>query len=121
VRIILIVDDRPEIRELVEVTLGMDGYHIVQASDRETALKKAKETSPDLVILDVMMGGDEDGYDVCRQLKARPETGNSKIIMLTAKARDIDRKAGIDAGADGYFTKPFSPLELMDKVEELLG
>jgi DNA-binding response OmpR family regulator len=120
-RTILIVDDRREIRELVEVTLGTDEYHIVQASDREAALAKARETGPDLVILDVMMSGDNDGYEVCRTLKDHPETKGCKIIMLTAKARDIDRQAGINAGADGYFTKPFSPLELMDKVEELLG
>ena len=118
---ILIVDDKADVRELVEVTLGISDFRIVMASNGVGAIEKAREVHPDLVILDVIMDDDMDGFEVCRALKGDPETADSHVIMLTARARDGDREKGMDAGADDYLTKPFSPLELMNKVEDILG
>ena len=118
---IMIVDDKADVRELVEVTLGISDFRIVMASDGKSAIEKAREVRPDLVILDVIMGDDMDGFEVCKALKTDPETAEVHVIMLTARARDGDRERGLDAGADDYLTKPFSPLELMNKVEDILG
>ena len=118
---IMIVDDQLEIRDLVEVTLGIGDYRIVKAADGDSAKKAAKETHPDLIILDVMMGGKMEGYDVCRDLKKDPRTSDCRVIMLTGRTEELDRERGMEAGADDYFTKPFSPLELINKVEEFLG
>lgn len=118
---ILIVDDQSEVRELVEVTLRIGDYQILQAASGEQALETARSEKPDLILLDVMMPGEIDGIDVCRQLKGDPETAGMAIVMLTAKSQDADVAAGREAGADDYFSKPFSPLELMQKVEEILS
>ena len=118
---ILIVDDQREVRELVEVTLNIGSYEIHKAADGESALRIASEVRPDLIILDVMMPGGMDGYEVCRRLRSNPETSGSSILMLTARGQEGDRQKGKDAGADDYFAKPFSPLELLNKVEAILG
>jgi DNA-binding response OmpR family regulator len=118
---ILVVDDQLEVRELVEATLNIGDYEIHKAGDGESALKMAAETHPDLIILDVMMPGSIDGYEVCRRLRANPETATSSIVMLTARGQEADRQKGKEVGADDYFAKPFSPLELLNKVEEMLG
>jgi len=118
---ILIVDDQLEVRELVEVTLNIGDYRIFKAADGKSALEIARDAKPDLVILDVMMPGNIDGYEVCRRLKSDPTTASSRIVMLTARGRDADRDQGKEVGADDYFVKPFSPLELLNKVEEILG
>ncbi|MCH8326121.1 MAG: response regulator [Bacteroidetes bacterium] len=119
---ILIVDDQDEVRELVEVTLRIGDFKILQAENGPKALEIARAEKPELILLDVMMpGGSIDGFEVCEQLKKDPETEGIIIIMLTAKGQDIDKQRGREVGADDYFTKPFSPLELMDKVEEVLG
>ena len=118
---IMIVDDQAEIRELVEITLGISDYNIVTAADGESAKAAARKAQPDLIILDVMMGGRMEGYEVCRDLKADPATADCRVIMLTGRAEEVDRERGLQAGADDYFTKPFSPLELINKVEEMLG
>jgi two-component system phosphate regulon response regulator PhoB len=118
---ILIVDDHKEIRRLVEITLRVEDYQILQAKNGEEAIKIAKAEKPDLVIMDVMMPGKIDGVEATRILKNYPETKACTIIMLTSKSDEEDVKKGLDAGADDYFTKPFSPLELIKKVEEVLG
>ena len=118
---ILIVDDHVEIRKLVEITLRVEDYQILQAENGEEAIKIEKAEKPDLIIMDVVMPGKIDGIEATRILKNDPETKKCPIIMLTSKDDEEDVKRGLDAGADDYFTKPFSPLELIKKVEEVLG
>jgi two-component system, OmpR family, phosphate regulon response regulator PhoB len=119
---ILIVDDQPAVRELVSVTLEIGPYMIRTAENGDQALAIAREELPDLMLLDVQMpGGTLDGLEVCRKLKSAEETKNIYIIMLTAKGQEWDKQAGHDVGANDYFVKPFSPLELMNKVEAVLG
>lgn len=118
---ILIVDDQVEVRELVEVTLRSDDYQVFQAKSGEEAIEIARSVKPDLIIMDIMMPGGMDGLEATRALKNDPETKGSIIIMLTAKGQEADKKIGLQVGADDYFAKPFSPLELIEKVEEVLG
>ena len=116
-KIILIVDDQGELRKLVRMTLECDDYELHEAKNGQQALELATLMQPDLVILDVMMPGEFDGYQVCNKLK---EDGSDKIpyvILLTAKGQMTDLKEGIRAGADNYLVKPFSPLELIKYVE----
>lgn len=117
---ILIVDDREDVRELVGVTLEDQNYHILQADSAAMAIETARKEKPDLVLMDVMMPGDKDGLDATRILKQNPETAGCPIIMLTAKGQEYDRTAGKKAGADAYFVKPFSPLDLLRMVEKYL-
>ena len=118
---ILIVDDQLEVRELVEVTMRVGDYQLLKAKSGEEAIEMVKVEKPDLIIMDIMMPGGMDGMEATRILKNDPEMKDCKIIMLTAKGQQIDMEKGIEAGADDYFTKPFSPLELIKKVEEFLG
>jgi CheY-like chemotaxis protein len=118
---ILIVDDQLEVRELVEVTMRAGDYQIFKAESGEEAIEIVKAEKPDMIIMDIMMPGGMDGLEATRILKNNPETKDCKIIMLTAKGQQADRQKGIEAGADDYFSKPFSPLELIKKVEEVLG
>ena len=119
---ILVVDDQPSVRELVSVTLEIGPYRILTAENGDDALEIAKSGLPDLILLDIQMpGGTLDGLEVCRILKSDEHTSGIYIIMLTAKGQNWDREAGTEAGADEYFVKPFSPLELMNKVEAVLG
>jgi len=118
---ILIVDDQPTVRELVSVTLEIGPYHILTAENGDQALALAQAEIPDLILLDIQMpGGKLDGLEVCRQLKNADATKGIYIIMLTAKGQDWDKQIGHDVGADDYFVKPFSPLELINKVEDIL-
>ena len=117
---ILIVDDRQEVRELVEVTLRVKDYRILQASSGEAALETVKAENPDLILMDIMMPGGIDGLETTRIIKNDPETKGCIVIMLTAKGQQVDREKGLEAGADDYFVKPFSPLDLIRKVEEVL-
>jgi CheY-like chemotaxis protein len=118
---ILIVDDQLEVRELVEVTLRVGNYQILQAQSGEEAIEIVRAEKPSLIIMDIMMPGGMDGLEATRILKNDPETKDYKIILLTAKGQQIDIEKGFAAGADDYFIKPFSPLELIKKVEEILG
>jgi len=119
---ILIVDDQAKIRELVNVTIRIGDYEILEAASGDEALEVAKEHLPDLIFLDVMMPNSSiDGFETCRQLKDNEQTRSAHILMLTALDKEEDLERGKEVGADGYFTKPFSPLELMNKVEEVLG
>lgn len=117
---LLIADDEPGVRRLVRMTLESESYEILEASDGAEALALVREHKPALVFLDVMMP-EMSGVEVCAQLKSDPETSQITIIMLTAKAQEADREAGTGAGADDYFTKPFSPLALLTKVDEVLN
>jgi len=117
---ILVVDDRPEIRELVQKTLVRRDCKIFTAENAESALKIARIEKPDLVMMDVMMPGLIDGVEATRVLKTDPETSNCVVIMLTARGQAVDIQKGLEAGADEYLVKPFSPLELLRKVEKIL-
>nr|MBN1230125.1 response regulator [Anaerolineae bacterium] len=118
---ILIVDDRPEIRELVSVTLEIDDRCILlQAANGYEALSVIQSEMLDIVLLDIMMPGDISGLDVCCQIKANQRTHHIYVIILSAQGQECDIQAGFAAGADDYFLKPFSPLELIRKVEKIL-
>jgi DNA-binding response OmpR family regulator len=118
-RRVLLADDDPGLRRLIGTTLGTDDFDLLQAVDGEEALRIARQQHPQLVLLDVNMPK-MDGFEVCRQLKAQPETSSIKVVMLTARATDVDRARGQEAGADDYFIKPFSPVQLLNKVYSLL-
>jgi len=117
---ILIVDDQSEVRELVEVTLRSDDYQILKAENGEEAVEITKVEKPDLIIMDIMMPGTLDGLDATRIIKNDPKLKDCKIILLTSKGQQVDEVKGFEAGADEYFIKPFSPLDLINKVEETL-
>ena len=117
---ILIVDDSVAIRELVETTLSTEDYHILKAENGEKAVAIAEEENPDLIIMDVSMPGELNGLQATKILKNNPKTSSCPIILLSAMARDNDVEEGFAVGANDYFTKPFSPLELIKKVEEML-
>ena len=118
---ILIVDDHERIRELVAVTLADIGdYQIVQAKNGEEGVALAKKIHPDLILMDVAMPGKYDGLEATRLIKKDPDTCEIFVVMLTAKGQLADKERGDEAGVDGYFVKPFSPIELIHKVESLL-
>lgn len=119
---ILIVDDQPQIRELVAITLQVGDYHILFAENGQQAMEIAQTDLPDVILLDVMLYGSElDGLEVCRRLKSNPATRDITIVLLTAHGQMSDIEAGKAAGADDYFTKPFSPVALMKKVEAVVA
>ena len=113
---ILVVDDEPAIVELTQMYLEKDGYTVLTAKDGQEALEKARAEMPDLVVLDLMLP-ELDGWEVCRRLRA--ET-NIPVIMLTARADDVDKIVGLELGADDYVTKPFNPRELTARVKAVL-
>jgi len=116
---ILVVDDEPEMVELVELNLRQAGYQVITASDGAEALTKARSDPPDLIVLDLMIP-EVGGLDVCRILRREAVTANVPIVMLTAKAAELDRVVGLELGADDYVTKPFSPRELVLRIRKLL-
>lgn len=118
---ILIVDDQPDIRKLVRMTLELGDFVVHEAGDGAEALQQAGVLRPDLILLDVMMPGDLNGYQVCERIRNDPELAGIIIVMLTARGQPRDMEAGEAAGANGYLVKPFSPLDLIDQVEALLG
>ena len=117
---ILIVDDQGELRKLVRMTLEFEDYELHEAEDGKRALVLVKTIMPDLVILDVMMPGDINGYDVCQLIKDNPETSDTYIILLTARGQKSDLERGGEVGANTYLVKPFSPIELVDVVKNAL-
>jgi diguanylate cyclase (GGDEF)-like protein len=116
---ILVVDDDPDIARFVEVNLRSAGYEVSVAGDGEEALERASEIRPDLVLLDVMMPR-LDGFEVAQRLRKNPQTANTSIIMLTAKALSSDKVTGLQSGADDYIIKPFDPIELLARVKGTL-
>ena len=117
---ILIVDDQPDIRELVRMTLEMDGYEVHEAGDGDTGLQMAGRVAPDLMLLDVMMPGRLDGLGVCRTIKADAARRRLKVVMLSARGQQNDVDAGMQAGADAYLSKPFSPRQLLQLVSRMV-
>lgn len=116
---ILIVDDEPDVVDLLVFNLQKAGFKTTTARDGHTALQKVRDDLPALVVLDLMLPGIE-GTDICRQLKADPKTAHIPVIMLTAKAEEVDRIVGLELGADDYVTKPFSPRELTLRIKTIL-
>ncbi len=114
------MDDEPEAVELVEFNLKQAGYAVTTAADGAEALKKARSQTPDLIILDVMLP-EMDGFEICKTLRLEITTAKIPVIMLTAKAAEIDRVLGLELGADDYLTKPFSPRELLLRVKKILS
>lgn len=117
---ILVVDDEPQIVEVVQDYLKQSGYCVLTARDGQAALSLARHEHPDLVILDLMLPGGVDGLDVCRMLRQDPALAEMPIIMLTARAEEVDRLVGLELGADDYVTKPFSPREVVARVRSVL-
>ncbi|HET9732390.1 MAG TPA: response regulator [Acidimicrobiales bacterium] len=118
-RTVLVVDDDPVIRKLLQVNFEMEGYSVALAGDGVEALELVAATPPDLVVCDVMMPR-MDGITTVTRLKQDPATASIPVILLSAKAQDGDVRAGLAAGAEDYATKPFDPLELLDRVARLL-
>ena len=116
---ILVIDDEADLVELVLYNLRKEGFSVDSASDGESALKKVRKGTYDLLILDLMLPGIQ-GTDLCRILRNDPKTSSVPIIMLTAKAEEVDRVVGLEIGADDYVTKPFSPRELVARVKAVL-
>lgn len=116
---ILVVDDEPDALELIEVNLKAAGFEVIVADDGREALQKARTVTPDLILLDVMLP-EMDGLEVCKTLRRDTETTRIPIIMLTARAAEMDRVLGLELGADDYITKPFSPRELILRVKNLI-
>ena len=116
---ILVVDDEPDLVELVTYNLTREGFKVTSASDGEEALDKIKKGGFGLVILDLMLPGLQ-GTELCRIIRSNPKTASMPIIMLTAKSDVTDRVQGLETGADDYMTKPFSPKELTARVNAVL-
>ncbi len=116
---ILIVDDEPDIVDLVAYNLKKDGFRVTTASDGEEALDKIRKDKYDLVVLDLMLPGIQ-GVELCRIIRNDPKTAGTPIIMLTAKGEEVDRVVGLESGADDYVTKPFSPRELIARIKAVL-
>jgi phosphate regulon transcriptional regulator PhoB len=116
---ILIVEDEPDIRKLVQYNLEQERFKVVEAEDGEQALKLLQREKPNLVILDLMLPG-LSGIELCKLLRQRSDTARLPILMLTAKAGEADRIIGLEMGADDYLGKPFSPREMVARVRALL-
>jgi two-component system sensor histidine kinase ChiS len=114
---VLVVEDNPDIRELIKDCLK-DHYRVTEATDGKDALEKVNESAPDVIISDVLMPG-MDGFDLCRTLKTDKALHHIPVVLLTAKSSDLMRIQGVEAGADAYIPKPFSPEQLIEKVNSL--
>jgi DNA-binding response OmpR family regulator len=118
---ILIVEDQPDICKLIRMTLEFGDFEIHEANDGETGLNMARAIRPHVMLLDVMMPGLLDGYQVCTRIKQDPDLKRIQVVMLTARGQATDLASGEAAGADAYLVKPFSPLELIERVETMAG
>ena len=117
---ILIADDEPHIIRSLSFVLERAGYDVSSAADGEEALASALSAKPHIMFLDIMMPK-KNGYDVCREIKASNQLQDIHVIMLSAKGQESDRLMGMDAGADEFITKPFSPAEIVSRVKEIFG
>lgn len=118
--LILIIEDQPDIRSLIRMTLEMGDNEIHEAENGDSGWHMVCALRPDLVLLDVMMPGTLDGYQVCQKIRSEPAISATPVIMLTARGQQSDFEKGKKVGASAYLTKPFSPLELIDTVESHL-
>jgi two-component system phosphate regulon response regulator PhoB len=117
---ILIVDDQADIRRLLRLTLPKH-YEIFEAANASDAHELILRERPDAVVLDVMMPGEMDGYELCRKIKQERSLADIHVVLVTARGQEADRQLGSAAGADGYFVKPFSPLALVRHLELVLA
>lgn len=118
---VLITDDQADIRKLVRMTLDMADVEVYEADNAASALDLIYRICPKVVLMDIMMPGEMDGLDACRQIKADADLARTVVIMLTARGQQADLDAGKSAGADAYLVKPFSPLELLDMVSRYVS
>lgn len=118
---ILIVEDQADIRKLIRMTLEFGDFEIHEAHDGESGLAMAHAIRPAVMLLDVMMPGLLDGYQVCTRIKQDADLKAIQVVMLTARGQATDLAAGESAGADAYLVKPFSPLELIERVEAMVA
>ena len=116
---ILVVDDDPLILQLLQVNFEMEGFTVITAADGQEGVERTRADRPDIVVSDVMMPR-MSGLELVAELKADPELARIPVLLLTARAQHPDVTGGLDAGADDYVTKPFEPLELVDRVNQLL-
>lgn len=114
---ILIVEDEPEIMELIELTLNSDEYDLVQAIDGEQGLELGTTSNPDLILLDIMLPK-LDGYEICRRLKGNKETSGIPVVMLTAFGQKREIEQGYKVKADDYIVKPFEPAKLRQRIKK---
>ena len=118
---VLITDDQADIRKLVRMTLDMADVEVYEADNAASALDLIYRVRPKVVLMDIMMPGEMDGLDACRQIKADADLARTIVIMLTARGQQADLDAGKTAGADAYLVKPFSPLELLGMVSRYVN
>ncbi len=116
---VLVVEDEPNIVDSLSFLMKQAGFAVQVARDGDTALRVLECQVPDLILLDVMLPR-RDGFDVCRAIRANPQWCRVKVVMLTAKGRELDRRKGLELGADDYVTKPFSTREIVERVRSLL-
>jgi two-component system, OmpR family, alkaline phosphatase synthesis response regulator PhoP len=116
---VLVVDDEPNIVMSLEFLMRRAGFDVQVARNGREALDALEGAPPDLLLLDVMMP-EFDGYEVCERVRARPEWSGTKIVMLTARGREVERERGLALGADAYVTKPFSTRDLVEQVKRML-
>ncbi len=119
-KIVLIADDEPHLRVLVQATIESDEYTVLEAADGDEAWRMLQANRPSMALLDVQMPG-RSGLDLVQAIRQDPDLAGMQVVLLTSKAQDEDIRVGLEAGADRYLTKPFSPLELLTVVEEALG
>jgi DNA-binding response OmpR family regulator len=117
---LLLVDDEPNIILSLEFLMKRAGYQVRTAADGEAAMHAVEEDPPDLILLDINMPK-RDGFDVCQTIRANPDWKDIRIIILTAKGRDVEREKGMALGADDYITKPFATQDLVNRVNAILG
>jgi two-component system phosphate regulon response regulator PhoB len=118
--LVLLAEDDPDVRELIERKLALDGMDVVSVADGLSALTAARTSRPDLVLLDVMMPG-MNGLELCEALRAHVGTKDLPIVLITARGRDVDVQRGYDAGATDYIIKPFSPRDLVSRIRSGLS
>jgi two-component system alkaline phosphatase synthesis response regulator PhoP len=117
---ILIVEDDPSVLRATSYIMEKEGYEVLTAQNGLEGLKKARESNPDLLILDVMLPG-IDGFEICYSLRGEPETADLPILMLSAKGQEVDKATGLKMGANDYLTKPVDRVVLLEKVASLLA
>lgn len=117
---VLIVDDQIDIRRMMHIALG-DNFELLEAADGVTALDLLRQHKPDVILLDVMMPGEIDGLQVLQAIRADPQTRDMRVIMVSAKGQVSDYELGMQMGANAYFVKPFSPLQLVAAINEQLA
>ena len=118
--LVLVAEDERDIRELIVISLELEGFNVVEVPNGEEAVKKAKEIKPDLILMDVRMPK-MTGYEACKALKAEDATKEIPVVVLSAKGQEAEVSTGLELGAEEYLLKPFAPDELSGRVTKILG